>query len=60
MNIKFNTDDNLLLNKLLKLRMLTIIVRSAFEEDGKFFRKFIQMRVCMSYKNGNKYKTNEN
>ena len=34
--IKFNTDDNLPLNKPLKLHMLTIIVRCIFEEDGKF------------------------
>ena len=42
MKIKFNSDDNLPLNKLLKLHMFkiivrsTIIVRSVFEEDGKF------------------------
>ena len=36
MKIKFNSDDNLPINKMLKLRMLTIIVRSAFEEDGKY------------------------
>ena len=35
--IKFNSDGNLHLNKLLKLHMLTIIVRSVFEEDGKFY-----------------------
>ena len=35
MRIKFNSDDDLLLNKILKVRMLTIIVRSIFEEDGK-------------------------
>ena len=35
--IKFNTYDNLPLNKLLKLHMLTIIVRCIFEEDGKFY-----------------------
>ena len=35
--IKFNTDDTLPLNKPLKLRMLTIIVRSVFEEDGKLY-----------------------
>ena len=35
--IKFDTDDNLPLNKQLKLRMLTVIVRSIFEEDGKFY-----------------------
>ena len=31
MKIKFDTDDNLPLKKPLKLRMLTIIVRSVFE-----------------------------
>ena len=36
MKIKFDTDDNLPLNKPLKLHMLTIIVRSVFEEDSKF------------------------
>ena len=37
MKIKFNTDDDLLLNESLKLRMLTIIVRSVFEEEGNFY-----------------------
>ena len=35
--IKFNTDDDLSLDKPLKLHMLTIIFRSVFEEDGKFY-----------------------
>ena len=37
MKIKFSSDDNLPLNKILKLYMLTIIVRSVFEEDGKYY-----------------------
>ena len=37
MEIKFNTNDNLPLNKPLKLHLLTIIVRCIFEEDGKFY-----------------------
>ena len=37
MKIKFNTDDNLPLNKQLKLHILTITLRSVFEEDGKFY-----------------------
>ena len=37
MKITFNLDENLPLNKLLKLCMLTIIVKSVFEEDGEFF-----------------------
>ena len=37
MKIKFDTYDDLPLNKLLKLRMLTIAVRSVLEEDGNFY-----------------------
>ena len=37
MKIKFNTYDNLPLNKPLKLHLLTIIVRCIFEKDGKFY-----------------------
>ena len=36
MKMKFNSDDNLPLNKLLKLRNLTI-VRAVFEEGGKYY-----------------------
>ena len=35
--IKFNTDDNLPLNKPLKLHLLTMIVRCIFEEHNKFY-----------------------
>ena len=37
MKIKFNSDDNLLLNKPLKFHAMTIIIRSVFEEDGKLY-----------------------
>ena len=37
MKIKFNSDDNLRLNKMLKLHMLTVIVRSVFKEDDKYY-----------------------
>ena len=37
MKIKFNFDDNLPLNKTLKLHNITIIIRSVFEEDGKYY-----------------------
>ena len=37
MKIKLNSDDNLPLNKPLKLHMLTINVRSVFKEDGKYY-----------------------
>ena len=37
MKIKFDSNDDLFLNKQLKFLSITIIVRSAFEEDGKYF-----------------------
>ena len=37
MKIKFDSDDNLPLNKMLKFRVLTIIIRSVFEKDGKYY-----------------------
>ena len=39
MKIKFNSDDDLPLNKILKLHMLTIIVRSVFEEEVNTIHK---------------------
>ena len=35
--IRFNSDDDLPLNKLLKFHLMTITIRSVFEEDGKFY-----------------------
>ena len=35
--IKFNSDDNLPLNKPLKFHSMTITIRSVFEEDGKLY-----------------------
>ena len=37
MKIKFNSDDNLPLNKPLKFHLITITIRSVFEEDGKLY-----------------------
>ena len=37
MKIKFDSDENLALSKSLKFPTITVIVRSVFEEDGKFF-----------------------
>ena len=35
--IRFESDDNLPLNKTLKLHMLTVFVRSAAEKDAKYY-----------------------
>ena len=37
MKIKFNSDDNLPLNKPLKFHLIAITIRSVFEEDGKLY-----------------------
>ena len=37
MKIKFNSDDNLPLNKMLKLHNMTRIVGSVFQEDNKYY-----------------------
>ena len=36
-NKKFNSDDNLPLNKTVKLHNITIIIRFVFKEDGKYY-----------------------
>ena len=37
MKIKFDSDDDLLLNKQLKFPTIAIFVRSVFEEDSKYY-----------------------
>ena len=37
MKIKFNSDDDLLLNKPQKFHSMTIVIRSVFEDDGKLY-----------------------
>ena len=37
MKIKFNSDDDLLLNKPLKFHNMTVIITSVFQEDGKLY-----------------------
>ena len=40
MKIKINSDDNLPLNNTLKLYNMTIVIKSVFEERGKFYPQF--------------------
>ena len=37
MKIKFDSDDNLPPNKIIKYRVLTIIIRNIFEKDNKYY-----------------------
>ena len=35
--VKFNSDDNFTLNKPLEFHLMTVTIRSVFEEDGKLY-----------------------
>ena len=39
MKIKFNSNDNLPLNKPFKFHNMTITIRSVFKEDGKLYQQ---------------------
>ena len=41
MKIKFNTEDNITLNKQLNFLTITVIIRNIFQKDGeRYFSKF--------------------
>ena len=47
MKIKFNSDDDLQLNKSLKFHLMTITIRSVFEENGKLYPQvFLYDTLC--------------
>ena len=37
MKIKFNSDDQLLLNKMIEIPTMTIVVRAVFHENNKYY-----------------------
>ena len=37
MKTKFNTDDNIHLNKVLYFPAITVIIRHVFKKDGKYY-----------------------
>ena len=37
MEVKFNSDDNIPLNKQLNFLSITIIIRNIFKKDGKYY-----------------------
>ena len=50
MKIKFNSDNNVPLNKILKLHNLTIVVGTVFQEDGKYYSQIFLDECCMNCK----------
>ena len=47
MKIKFDSDDDLPVNKLMKFYNLTVIIRSIFERNGKYYSQiFLDNSLC--------------
>ena len=59
MKLKFNSDDDLPLNKPLKLHAMAIL-SDVFEEGGKLYPQVFWTNAYKNYKNRNKHQTNEN
>ena len=49
MKIKFNSDDELTLNKMIEIPIIIIVVRGIFLENNKYYAKFSYMNVCINY-----------
>ena len=44
MKIKFNSDDDFLLNKTFELHNITIVVRAVFHENNKYYPQFFLVK----------------
>ena len=58
MKIKFNSDDDLLLNKSLKFRLITITIRSGFEENSKLYPQVFLDDTLYEFLDDNLYELN--
>ena len=47
MKIKFNTNDNILLNKIIYFPKITITIRSVTQKDGKYYPQLF-LDDCLS------------
>ena len=47
MKIKFNSDDDIPLNKGLNFPTITVIIRNIFEKDGKYYYPQIFLDECL-------------
>ena len=45
---RFKADDDLPMNRPIKLCLLVIIIRSVFSKDGKFYPQLFYMTLCIS------------
>ena len=51
MKIKFNTNNNIILNKIIYFPTVTIAIRSVTQKDGKYYPQLFLDECCMKYKN---------
>ena len=49
MKIKFNSDDELPINKTIEIPTMTIVVRAVFLENNKYYPQ-VFFDVCIKYK----------
>ena len=49
MKIKFNSDDELPLNKMVKMPTMTIVFRDVFHEQNKYYPKAFIMNGYLNY-----------
>ena len=47
LKIRFESNDDLPMNKPVKLHLLTIIIRRVFSEDGKFYPQYNTKKLLM-------------
>ena len=47
--IKFNSGDELTVNKTIEIPSITIVVRSVFYENNKYYLKIFSMNVYKNY-----------
>ena len=52
MKIKFNSDDELPLNKIIEIPTMAIVVRDVSMKMINIIHNFFQMNVCMNYEHG--------
>ena len=46
MKIKFDLEDNLLLNKTIEIPIVTIVFRAVFHENNKYYPQFV-LNECL-------------
>ena len=49
MEIKFNSENELPLNKMIEIPSIIIVFRAVFYENIRFIHKFLQMNVYINY-----------